>query len=186
MRRKPLKPQGHDQSPGNTPAYAGKTRRIRWCRWRPWEHPRVCGENLRDTAGFCVELGTPPRMRGKRDKVCPQKPGVGNTPAYAGKTLHHQHVYEPKLDFSITSRDKPNTTTRAPSPSNQAQQERPTGAYVLLTLPDSRQGTLSLPSLQPILADTPQRRGGVILRWCSGRSGRPEHTRTRTRGRPRT
>ena len=41
-----------------------------------------------------------------------------NTPAYAGKTLHHQHVYQAEPDFSITSSDNKNTTTDTTGKSN--------------------------------------------------------------------
>ena len=57
---------------------------------------------------FCaILLGTPPRMRGKLTDAQNADKVIGNTPTYAGKTLHHQHVSEPKPDFSITSSDKP-------------------------------------------------------------------------------
>ena len=51
---------------GITPAYAGKTTAhlIHCC--HSWDHPRVCGENLRAIGEECLEKGSPPRMRGKR------------------------------------------------------------------------------------------------------------------------
>ena len=97
----------------------------------PLGTPRVCGENL---AGESVELllagtppayarkttkvadywdgtdETPPRMRGKPQLRYAVTASAGNTPAYAGKTLRRQRVYEPKPGFSITSSDKPHTT----------------------------------------------------------------------------
>ena len=49
-----------------TPAHAGKTSGIKSNRPLPWDHPRACGENF--AAFLSVEhiLGSPPRMRGKR------------------------------------------------------------------------------------------------------------------------
>ena len=71
---------------GNIPAYAGKTR----CRWydakRSGEHPRVCGENELFSSLFPINLGTSPRMRGKRVLDSDPGTGYGNIPAYAGKT----------------------------------------------------------------------------------------------------
>ena len=73
-------------SMGNTPAYAGKTRRQnRWSAPR-WKHPRVCGE---DHFGEIVRhhlLETPPRMRGRLTNNTPNIALCRNTPAYAGKT----------------------------------------------------------------------------------------------------
>ena len=72
----------------NTPAYAGKTTsRIIWL-INTRKHPRVCGEDhLRTkTCGGIKE--TPPRMRGRRYSVMIIPRSSGNTPAYAGKTLH--------------------------------------------------------------------------------------------------
>ena len=70
-----------------TPAYAGKRPRLPAGRKRSEDHPRVCGEksNLRRTVS--CRLGSPPRMRGKGRNVRRALPGVGITPAYAGKRL---------------------------------------------------------------------------------------------------
>ena len=42
-------------------------------------------------------------MRGKRPQGAQSGAESWNTPAYAGKTLHHQHVRRAKPDFSTTS-----------------------------------------------------------------------------------
>ena len=69
-----------------TPAYAGKTRLhlqlIAPCR----DHPRVCGENLFVFKAFKIRMGSPPRMRGKRQAHRRRWLNKGITPAYAGKT----------------------------------------------------------------------------------------------------
>ena len=49
------------------------------------DHPRVCGEKVRLPHLVLNRLGSPPRMRGKEYPVPPQFPGLGITPAYAGK-----------------------------------------------------------------------------------------------------
>ena len=140
MRGKRVQGRAADGQIRNTPAYAGKTRRGSWCGSFLREHPRVCGENRHLPLRIVWRRGTPPRMRGKPPGQPRQYRHVGNTPAYAGKTkgtrlfrslasgntpayagktLHDQRVYRAKPSFSITSSDKPNTTTRALGKSNQ-------------------------------------------------------------------
>ena len=71
---------------GITPAYAGKSEPHGAKATRAGDHPRVCGE--KDVIGIrrLIEVGSPPRMRGK-DTIQRHIPGgVGITPAYAGKS----------------------------------------------------------------------------------------------------
>ena len=72
---------------GNTPAYAGKTKRRCLLQMRIRKHPRVCGEDASYPGWANSGLETPPRMRGRLNLH--QIPGhiAGNTPAYAGKTF---------------------------------------------------------------------------------------------------
>ena len=70
-----------------TPAYAGKTRFRPLTVARDRDHPRVCGENHRDTRHGVPQTGSPPRMRGKLIKTAAQLSSVRITPAYAGKTV---------------------------------------------------------------------------------------------------
>ena len=138
---------------GNTPAYAGKTfhRGSRSCCCP--EHPRVCGENSAVYAGWRARSGTPPRMRGKRF----------TTSAFTGRNL------------VLASLRATNPTLQQAHRTRQTRRnkKRPTGAYVLLTLPDSRQGTLSLPSQQPILTDTPTMEGWGYSPLAFGSFGPP-------------
>ena len=48
-----------------TPAYAGKSREYLQNIKETQDHPRLCGEKLRDTADFTHVAGSPPPMRGK-------------------------------------------------------------------------------------------------------------------------
>ena len=50
------------------------------------DHPRVCGENCVDCCVRCSRIGSPPRMRGKRNILGSVIPDRRITPAYAGKT----------------------------------------------------------------------------------------------------
>ena len=137
----------------DTPAYARKTA-VGWNRSGiEWEHPRVCGENGARRTSVATPTGTPPRMRGKQLVIVPLKNLKGNTPAYAGKTLRHQRVYRAKPSFSITSSDKPNTTTHVLGASNR------------VLIPESRVLTLC-----DELVDFEQAnlQGKTINRYCSG------------------
>ena len=86
MRGRPEDKSEKDTRARNTPAYAGKTRRMNDNLAGSWKHPRVCGEDPLINIIPKSSLETPPRMRGR------QAGGVtaffvgGNTPAYAGKT----------------------------------------------------------------------------------------------------
>ena len=51
-----------------------------------WDHPRACGENASLSPIRVSRLGSPPRMRGKR-QIRPDGTKIGGiTPAHAGKT----------------------------------------------------------------------------------------------------
>ena len=72
---------------GITPAYAGKTCKKTPPVRVPRDHPRVCGKNLIAALDEMFSLGSPPRMREKRDNITRGRLRDGITPAYAGKTL---------------------------------------------------------------------------------------------------
>ena len=69
-----------------TPACAGKTRILAVPSHSSQDHPRVCGENNRGAAAFTLEVGSPPRVRGKRGQPFGIFKVKGITPACAGKT----------------------------------------------------------------------------------------------------
>ena len=71
----------------NTPAYAGKTLKKCPAPGRGWKHPRVCGEDLQRPPWALCQVETPPRMRGRLNLLRERGDGLGNTPAYAGKTM---------------------------------------------------------------------------------------------------
>ena len=86
MRGKPREHPPLDDHIGITPAYAGKTFGLSSNASGSWDHPRVCGENTPRDYGQKIQIGSPPRMRGKPSgRPCAH--GIGRiTPAYAGKT----------------------------------------------------------------------------------------------------
>ena len=69
-----------------TPAYAGKRNRVQPGRYRPQDHPRVCGEKGIAEDEHPQAEGSPPRMRGKDDATLAQNTADRITPAYAGKS----------------------------------------------------------------------------------------------------
>ena len=69
-----------------TPADAGKTYGKFGMNPNVRDHPRGCGENAGITNGGKNDLGSPPRMRGKREGKVMMSVGTRITPADAGKT----------------------------------------------------------------------------------------------------
>ena len=70
-----------------TPACAGKTLGRGSLYGRGWDHPRVCGENFLLFVLWVFPVGSPPRVRGKREIAEPVFIHPRITPACAGKTL---------------------------------------------------------------------------------------------------
>ena len=106
---------------GIIPAYAGSTSCTRIAARPGRDHPRVCGEHARPTAGSRAGGGSSPRMRGARDtrhrhggvrRIIPAYAGStfvkktmvstwgGIIPAYAGSTFHN-------LNAKASERDHP-------------------------------------------------------------------------------
>ena len=86
VRGKPVVRFGRQQSYRITPACAGKTRgggRDYGC---AADHPRVCGENSRHFLKLLLPVGSPPRVRGKRQTGEGREGRRRITPACAGKT----------------------------------------------------------------------------------------------------
>ena len=71
---------------GITPAYAGKSCRKKADNCCNKDHPRVCGEKAPKLVMAAMELGSPPRMRGKADFIVAEFVAERITPAYAGKS----------------------------------------------------------------------------------------------------
>ena len=69
-----------------TPAHAGKTQKLHFIRCCFKDHPRACGENCQIVAQALEILGSPPRMRGKRQLMRYIICAMRITPAHAGKT----------------------------------------------------------------------------------------------------
>ena len=70
-----------------TPAYAGKRIKLRKRHSICGDHPRVCGEKKKAEEMGATTKGSPPRMRGKAAVLAQRLPGLGITPACAGKSI---------------------------------------------------------------------------------------------------
>ena len=84
------------------PACAGKTERSKTRLTQDGAHPRVCGENTMSVFDEARELGSSPRVRGKRVSKGVHGHLDGLIPACAGKTVRHalklmQHPAHPRV-----------------------------------------------------------------------------------------
>ena len=86
MRGKQGRPTRPLHFSGITPACAWKTRQPASLLTEPADHPRVCGENISEAESFTGITGSPPRVRGKLERVEVLQAVVRITPACAGKT----------------------------------------------------------------------------------------------------
>ena len=89
---------GSSTDPRITPACAGNSRLAFPGHPPPWDHPRVCGEQIYRRIKMCNHEGSPPRVRGT---VC-EKLDVENTsritPACAGNSLCRTMSFYRKQD----------------------------------------------------------------------------------------
>ena len=90
MRGKDAAEFGTDAVDRITPAYAGKSLPSLPPAGTAEDHPRLCGEKLRDFSPEDREEGSPPPMRGKALDKSLSIPKDGITPAYAGKRSYHK------------------------------------------------------------------------------------------------
>ena len=89
---------GKARRAGITPAYAGKSflERIKASISR--DHPRACGEKVLNFGGFMLNVGSPPRVRGKVILCGQDEVAVGITPACAGKRTRPRRWVRPPRD----------------------------------------------------------------------------------------
>ena len=111
MRGRDHHDRGEHPQQGITPAYAGKSPQCPLCRMRPWDHPRVCGEERCSLWSFWECGGSPPRMRGRVGVAVHGVGVLGITPAYAGKSLESRWA-------STAPRDHPRVCGEEPVEQN--------------------------------------------------------------------
>ena len=71
---------------GIIPAYAGNTSLSGNLEDFGGDHPRVCGEHVRNDRAIEARAGSSPRMRGTQGAHVPHRRTAGIIPAYAGNT----------------------------------------------------------------------------------------------------
>ena len=83
---------------GITPACAGNRRTGRGARLRPWDHPRLRGEQFSCGHTATIELGSPPLARGtvRPGNGFPTSNGI--TPACAGNSLCTRRTFSSAQD----------------------------------------------------------------------------------------
>ena len=86
VRGKRLRRGARERDARITPACAGKTACTLERRRETQDHPRVCGENCSLSSHQSDTMGSPPRVRGKRQTVPRSSLDNRITPACAGKT----------------------------------------------------------------------------------------------------
>ena len=99
---------------GITPACAGNRRTGRGARLRPWDHPRLRGEQFSCGHTATIELGSPPLARGTAAYLVSIISSAGITPACAGNSQSsrysaHKAGDHPRLrgEQEYAGREKP-------------------------------------------------------------------------------
>ena len=87
VRGKPAVPTTINVPHRITPAGAGKTTGVHPELFAVKDHPRRCGENKYPHCVLVSNMGSPPQVRGKHDKIIGDIEDFRITPAGAGKTL---------------------------------------------------------------------------------------------------
>ena len=87
MRGKVQRQRMHARARRITPAYAGKRVRCSQQALPRTDHPRMCGEKYKIKKRYPLEMGSPPRMRGKAKHTHAFQFRHRITPACAGKRL---------------------------------------------------------------------------------------------------
>ena len=98
MRGKPKQDRATVNKARITPADAGKTPLLLPCSLLFQDHPRGCGENRDGPAGICLNIGSPPRMRGKQHLTLSEECCIRITPADAGKTIIYHRMHSKSRD----------------------------------------------------------------------------------------
>ena len=101
---------------GITPACAGKRLTRQQRHQRQGDHPRVCGEKLSEVPVDEVDMGSPPRVRGKGFCAVVIHRCIGITPACAGKREKWVEKIPQIWDHPRVCGEKTHTHTHTGSP----------------------------------------------------------------------
>ena len=86
VRGAPTAKRPQPRSPGIIPACAGSTGHDRAVVQPDRDHPRMCGEHLREIGASTIEQGSSPHVRGAHDGLITLQSAIGIIPACAGST----------------------------------------------------------------------------------------------------
>ena len=100
-----------DRCIGITPACAGKSRRKLQGSLRSKDHPRVRGEECKICLKMSLEIGSPPRARGRVVFLHVPVQALGITPARAGKSLSPKVMRYRSQDHPRACGEEPSTAT---------------------------------------------------------------------------
>ena len=112
VRGKAYKTLQEAEGGGITPACAGKRDVFPDHESRSRDHPRVCGEKPTSPQVTIFPLGSPPRVRGKVDKLTFKQVDVGITPACAGKSRCRKGIASTRRDHPRVCGEKEETHYR--------------------------------------------------------------------------
>ena len=162
VRGKRARHSSHAAAPRLIPACAGKTSSPRCGAWRPWAHPRVCGENKASGGVGHVAVGSSPRVRGKPPVLDVVDAHQRLIPACAGKTT------APAVS----------TVSRTAHP--RVCGENPTPREIVHSPEGSSPRVRGKPA-----ARRPRPRAGRLIPACAGKTGRRRAWCTRGSAHPR-
>ena len=119
-----------------TPACAGNRRPSSPRARKAWDHPRVCGEQVRKTQRGFLEQGSPPRVRGTG--TCPIAPQAERriTPACAGNSIVPQKSPSGPEDHPRVCGEQHRTTKETVWPGGSPPRVR--GTAPMMSKPDYR------------------------------------------------
>ena len=175
------------------PAWAGKTRLLRWRSGWAGAHPRVGGENRGVPPARRNNQGSSPRGRGKRRDTRPARTSTRLIPAWAGKTLYVDVVpsmrgAHPRVGGENSAMPAPMALSAGSSPRGRGKREQRLAGRVLGGLIPAWAGKTHPIGYQALGTRAHPRVGGENRGGgCDGDGGEGSSPRGRgKRGRPRT
>ena len=124
---------GRAHLPWITPACAGKRPRLPFFDIFGGDHPRVCGEKARCTAGIFPVSGSPSRVRGKENVDTYKRRHSRITPACAGKSCPFCRNWSSCWDHPRVCGEKPMQLSSTSAPSGSPPRVRGKGSCGQLT-----------------------------------------------------
>ena len=156
MRGIRLWPRIHHSRPGIIPAYAGNTCWLIPTNAMTGDHPRVCGEHIKQLVAGFSEQGSSPRMRGTHRQLPVHVTIRGIIPAYAGNTRRAVRSALPRGDHPRVCGEHNPTVQSATGSTGSSPRMRGT--------PAGRARPVNAPGIIPAYAGNT-----VLVFWCLSR-----------------